>query len=147
MKKILPLIADSVYRISPRFYYGLRYFIIRKKFPNFKHPKDLSEYLLNEMLKPEFKRFADYTDKIKVREYVKNKKLAYILPQIYGVWDNSEDIDFNKLPKSFALKTNHGCGNHILCKDKSLLDIKKTKRIMGQLIQKNSLSENLITNI
>ncbi len=136
MNKILPFIADSVYRISPRFYYGLRYFIIRKKWPDFEHPKDLSEYLLNEMLKPEFKRFADYADKVKVRTYVRQKGLGKILPKIYGIWRDGKEIDFETLPISFALKTNHGCGNHILCKDKRELNTQQVRKMMNRIVRK-----------
>ena len=136
MKYLLQLIANSAFRISPKFYYGLRYFIVRKKMPDFQHPEDLSEYLLSEMLKPDFKQFADYADKIKVRQYVEEKGLASILPEIYGVWNDSKDIDFEKLPASFALKTNHGCGNHILCKDKSRLDVQQARKQMDNLVKK-----------
>lgn len=135
MSNLLPQVADLFYRMSPRFYYGLRYYLIRKRWPDFKNPKDLSEYLLGEMLKPEFKKFAYYADKVKVREYVESKGLADILPILYGVWDKAEDIDFSSLPQKFALKTNHGCGNHIICKNKGALDIDKAKVLMGTLVK------------
>ena len=123
MKSIAKL-ADLVYKVDKKLYYQLRYFMCRHKFANFKKPTNLSEYLLAEMLKPEFKRFSKYADKVAVQDYVRSKGLEHILPKCYGIWDNAKQIDFDKLPSKFALKTNHGCGNHIICRDKSQLNIK-----------------------
>jgi TupA-like ATPgrasp len=105
-----------------RLNYSLRYIHNRKRFPNFRNPKDLSERILASMLSPSFTKFAKYVDKVGVREYILEKGLGNILLEHYGVWENPEDIDFSKLPDKFALKTNNGVGNHIFCKDKSKLD-------------------------
>lgn len=133
---LLKKCANLFYRISPQCYYTIRYFCIRKQWPNFTKPTNLSEYLLSEMLKPEFKRFADYTDKIKVRQYIKDKGFTSILPKLYGVWENAYDIDFNILPEKFALKVNNGCGNHILCKAKRDLSVMKTRCFLNHLMTK-----------
>lgn len=134
--QLLKQCADLLYKISPRCYYSVRYFCIRKEWPDFKNPTNLSEFLLSEMLKPEFKRFAEYADKIKVRQYIINKGFPFILPKLYGVWDTAQEIDFERLPEKFALKVNNGCGHHILCKDKRELSIPKTRRLLTQLIKK-----------
>lgn len=118
-------LADLIFKINKPFYYQLRYFLTRHKFANFRHPSNLSEYILSEMLKPEFKRFAPFADKIEVRNYVESKGFKEILPRCYGVWSDANDIDFDKLPSQFALKTNHGCGNHIICRDKSSIDLRE----------------------
>ena len=67
-------------------------------------------------------------DKYEVRDYVKSKGLGNILNELYGVYDKPEDIDFNKLPNKFVIKTTAGGGgqNVIICDDKSKLDIKDT---------------------
>lgn len=44
------------------------------------------------------------------------------------MYKNAEDIDFNKLPKKFALKGTHGCGYNIICTDKEKLDLEKQKQ-------------------
>lgn len=116
-------IADFIYKINKKLYYQLRYLYTRHKLANFNKPSNLSEYLLSEMLKPSFKQFAPYADKVQVREYVKSKGLEHILPECYGVWSNADGINFDELPNKFALKTNHGCGNHIICRDKNKLNI------------------------
>lgn len=131
--------ADTLYRINKELYYRLRYFLVRGRWARFSAPRDLSEYLLSEMLKPDFKKYADYADKIKVRDYVAGKGLAGILPQVYGVWDNADEIDFDTLPDTFVLKTNHGCGNHIFCKAKKNLDIPAIRKKINKLLSKKNL--------
>lgn len=42
--------------------------------------------------------------------------------RLLGVWDDPADIDFDKLPQSFALKATHGCGWNIIVPDKSQFD-------------------------
>jgi hypothetical protein len=118
--------ATVILALDRKWLYKLRYFRRRRSLPNLEHPKDLSEHILSEMLKPYFAtRYADYADKIKVRQYVKDKGFEEILLKHYGVWDDAYKIDFNKLPDKFVLKTNNGCGEHIFCRDKSNLNIEK----------------------
>ena len=58
-------------------------------------------------------------DKYRVREYIAESGLSAILNEIYmGGLLRAEDIDFEKLPNKFYIKTNHGCGGNI-CVDKS----------------------------
>lgn len=40
------------------------------------------------------------------------------LPKLYGIWKSVDDIDFDKLPNSFVLKTNHDCGGVVLVPNK-----------------------------
>lgn len=71
-------------------------------------------------------------DKYRVREYVKSCNLDNLLIPLSGVWNNVNEIDFEKLPEQFVLKCNHGCGFNIICKDKDALDIEDTKRRINE---------------
>ena len=115
--------------------YRLRYYHQRKRFPNLKHPKDLSERLIAAMFSPEFLKFADYADKFKVRDYVKAKGLEDTLLSHYGVWDRPENIDFDSLPDKFILKVNNGCGSHVICKDKSQFNRDNTIKKLNANLQ------------
>lgn len=67
-------------------------------------------------------------DKYKVRDYIAEKLGEEYLIPLLGVWDDPDDIDFDKLPNQFVLKCNHNSGlGMCICKDKSKLDIKKVK--------------------
>lgn len=61
-------------------------------------------------------------DKYSVREYVSSKGLEHILNDIYGVYKNVDDINFDELPESFVMKVTHGCGQNLIVKDKSNID-------------------------
>ena len=103
--------------------YRLKYYHQRGHFPNLKHPKDLSEYLISKMFTQEFAdQKADCADKIKVREYLEKKGYGHLLLKHYGVWDRPEDINWESLPQKFILKANNGCGDHVICTDKDKLD-------------------------
>lgn len=71
-------------------------------------------------------------DKVAVRDYIKEKiGEEYLIPCL-GIWDNPDQIDFDKLPNQFVLKVNWGSGQNIIVKDKSKLDIDATKNQLAQ---------------
>lgn len=135
--------ADFVANVfGQRANYVLRYYSNRHRLPNFKHPKNLSERILSSMLSKDFLKFADYADKVKVRNYVKAKGLEHILLEQYGVWEDASQIDFDKLPEKFILKANNGCGGHVICTDKSQLDIPATIKMMNEALKGAALLKN-----
>ena len=64
------------------------------------------------------------------------------LPKLYGIWDSVDDIDFDKLPNSFVLKTNHDCGGVVLVPNKQ--DFLANKQFFNESMQK--LREHLTRN-
>lgn len=95
--------------------------------PDLKNPQTFSEKL--QWLKL-YNRRPEYTtmvDKYAVKEYVANIiGEEYIIPTL-GVWDKPEDIEWDKLPNQFVLKTTHGGGSNgvVICKDKTAFDKEK----------------------
>jgi hypothetical protein len=73
-------------------------------------------------------------DKIRVREYLEQKigieETERLICKKYGCFQSPEEIDFEKLPNQFVLKSNHASGQVLLCQDKSKLDIKKTRKTL-----------------
>lgn len=82
-------------------------------------------------------------DKYLVKDYV--AKLIgekYVIPLI-GVWDNVDDIDFDKLPDKFVLKCNHNSGTGMyICKDKSKLDINNVRKGLIKGLKQNYYLRN-----
>jgi hypothetical protein len=74
-------------------------------------------------------------DKCAVRSYVEEKIGKGHLPELYGVWDKVEDIDFDKLPDQFVLKSTHASGHVIICRDKSTLNRRVTCRTMASWLK------------
>lgn len=118
----------AIFERYPYLYLTQLYIKKRHRIPNFKNPKDLSEIVMSEALYNNLGQYAPYADKVKVREYIEEWGLGEYLPKIYGVWDNVDDISLDVLPNKFALKTNHGCGDHIFCYNKSNFDIDAARR-------------------
>ena len=94
------------------------------RYPDLKNPKTLNE-------KMQFLKLYKYrndplvtkcTDKYLVREYVKQCGCEEILNDLYGVYDNANQIPWDELPQSFVLKCNHGSGGNIICRNKDDLD-------------------------
>lgn len=89
---------------------------------NWDAPYDLNEKIHWLKLYTDTSEWSRLADKYLVREYVKEKGLGDILIPLYGKWDSADDIDFDKLPLSFILKTNHGSGEIIKVLDKNLIN-------------------------
>lgn len=110
---------------------------------DWKNPKTFSEKL--QWLKL-YNRKPEYTtmvDKFAVKEYVANLiGEEYIIPTL-GVWDTPEEIEWDKLPDQFVLKTTHGGGSCgvVICKDKSSFNrmaaIEKLRKSMKSCIYKS----------
>jgi hypothetical protein len=135
-------------RISPYWSTKYRWYKSCGKNLNLGHPITFNEKLLwlNLYWKDPIKRRCG--DKYTVRQYVKECGCPEILNELYGIWNCPEEIEWDKLPEEFVLKTTHDNGgrlgeNTIICTNKKNFD--KNKAIIGL---KNSLkrSEWLIHN-
>lgn len=115
--KILSFLPDRVML-------GLQYYIKMGRKCNFNKPKTWTEKL--QLYKIYYRNpiLGICVDKYNVRQYVTNCGLKDILVDLYGIFLNAEDINLDKLPKSFVVKTTDGGGgnNIILVKDKFVLD-------------------------
>ncbi len=105
---------------------------------NWNNPKTYTEKL--QWLKL-YDRSADYTllvDKVRVKDYVKNIiGPEHIIPTI-AVWNNADEIDFEKLPDQFVLKCNHNSSSGIcICRDKKLIDILEVRRKLNNCLKSN----------
>lgn len=49
-------------------------------------------------------------DKYNIRQFVEAKKMLQIMPKLYGVYKDSGEIEFDKLPKKYVLKISQSCG-------------------------------------
>ena len=123
------LIWNGYYdRMNDEKYLKIRYKLAFGQSLYLEHPQTFNEKL--QWLKL-YDRRPEYTmmvDKYKVREYIAEKLGEEYLIPLLGVWDNPDEIDFDALPNQFVLKCNHNSGlGMCICKDKSKLDIPKTK--------------------
>lgn len=76
-------------------------------------------------------------DKYAVRDYVKEKIGGKYLNELYGVYDKPAEVDFDQLPNQFVLKGVHGFHLNLIVKDKTDLNLKKTKYILNKWMYKD----------
>lgn len=121
---------EIITKISPKFCCKILFYIRTKKIPNLKNPKTFNE-------KTSYLKIYKYSndnlvincaDKYEVRDFVDNKGLKNLLNELYGVYDNFDEIDFDILPDKFALKCTHGCAYNIICSDKGKFDIDSARK-------------------
>ena len=113
--------------LSPVFLNRFRYRLAWGRWPELKQPKTFDEKLqwLNLFWQEPLK--ARCGDKFTVRGFVEEHQLGYILPELFGVYEASEDLRLEDLPNRFVLKCSHGCKCNVFCPDKATLDWALTK--------------------
>lgn len=109
---------------------AFKYYSFRHRWPNLDNPQDLSEHILSNMCKPDFLKYADLADKVKVHDYIKSKGLGHILLKHYKVWESVDDISIDDLPNKFILKPNNGSGGHVYCRNKKSFDLDAAKKYL-----------------
>lgn len=104
------------------------------------NPKDINEKILWLSLYSDITEWSRMSDKYAVRSYVEELGLGETLVKLYGKWDRAEDIEWEKLPNQFVLKTNNGSGTVKLVTDKGQLDIPTTTKLLDGWLHKNMSS-------
>ena len=109
-------------RCSPKTLFSLQYYKTYGKFLNYRHPNSFYEKIGYLQYYTDTTQWSKLADKIAVRDFIKEKGLGDMLTTLLGVYNHSFEIDYDKLPKSFVLKTNHGSATNIFVKDKDNID-------------------------
>lgn len=138
-KKIIDHILNSrVFRPLPdSMYLKIRYRLKTGEKLNLDNPKTFNEKL--QWLKIHDRRdiYTTMVDKCEAKEYVE-KVIGggYIIPTI-GVYDEFDDIDFNKMPEQFVMKCTHDSGGLVVVKDKSKFDVDKARKKINKSLRRN----------
>lgn len=98
------------------------------RWPDLKNPQDINEKLMWMELYSDTSEWSRLADKYKVREYVKEKGFEKNLIPFYGEYDKYNQIDFERLPESFVIKSRNGCAQTAIIRDKKSIDHKKLKK-------------------
>lgn len=104
---------------------------------NLKNPVGFNEKLNWLKVNDVHPEYTALVDKVKVREYVKQKIGEDICFPILGAWEKYKDIDFNSLPEKFVLKCNHDSGSVKIIKDKSAIDHKELAKFFKGRLKMN----------
>ena len=126
------LFKISLTLISPKLNTRVLYYVKFHKPINLKNPVTLDEKIHWLKYNTYYKNplITQCADKYAVRRYIEDCGCPEILNDLYGAYDRVEDIPWSSLPSKFVIKWNFGCGQNLICQDKSQLDIEKTKNLL-----------------
>ena len=101
------------------------------------NPKTYNEKLQWLKLNDRNPLYTTLVDKYEVKKYVGNIIGEKYIIKTLGVYDRFNQIEFEKLPKQFVIKSTHDSGGIVICKDKSKLDKKRAKRKIEKSLKTN----------
>lgn len=138
IRKASPLIKNDERYL--RWYY---YLSMHKRL-NLKTPTTYNEKINWLKLHDHNPLYTTLVDKLKVKDYVTEKIGAEHVIRTLGVWKHAEDIDWDKLPDRFVLKTTQGGGNIgvMICRDKSKFDTAKATANMNAALKQDLYSSS-----
>lgn len=132
-------LGQCVFKMMPdSIFIKIQYRSIMKKNLNLKNPKGFNEKLQWLKLHDRKPEYSIYADKYAVREFIKNTIGEDYLTRLYGVWDDSEDINFDILPQQFVIKGSHDSGSVVVCRDKAGVNVDEVKSEMKKVLKKNN---------
>ncbi len=107
---------------------------------DWKNPKTLNEKIRWLIYNEKLDLKTKLTDKILVKSYVAQKIGKNHSAELYGVYDDFDEIDFDVLPNEFLLKANSGWQMNLFVKNKKELNKNVKKNI--KIITKKWLNTN-----
>lgn len=124
------MVLNSMRFIPDSLMLPLQYRIKLGRKLNLKNPKRFTEKLQWYKMNYRNPIMHKCVDKYLVREYVKSKGLEKILIPLIGYYKSIDEIEWDKLPEKFVIKTTHGGGglNVLVCPNKKKLDYKSIKQ-------------------
>lgn len=134
MKKILKKVSHLV---PDKVYISLRYRAMLGYWPNFNNPKTLNEKLQWIKLYDRRPEYTMLVDKYEVKKYIAKELGEEYLISTLGIWNDFDEIDFDKLPEKFVLKCTHNSGGLVICQNKDKLDINDAKRTIQFALKDN----------
>lgn len=117
---------DYLRNNNPQKWWSVNHYRITGKHLNLEKPYNLNEKIQYMSFNSDTSEWSRLTDKITVRDYVRDCGYPDILCDLYGTYQHSSEIDYSTLPNQFVLKTNNSCATNIFVRNKSELDIDAT---------------------
>ena len=115
-------IVAALTKISPTLATKFLYLISTGKIINLKNPKTFNEKVQWLKLYWQHPLVIKCADKYEVRSFIEERGCKEILNELYGVYNNTDEIDWDFLPEKFVLKTTNACGTNIICNNKADLN-------------------------
>ena len=120
-------------------YLKWRYRLIFGKKLNLNHPRDYNEKINWLKLYNRDTRYTKLVDKAEVKKIVSPIIGEDKIIKTFGVWDSFDEINFERLPNMFVLKSTNGGGGTgvVICKDNNTFNIIEAKKRIEKSMQYN----------
>lgn len=136
-KILIILDKKNIICLSDKRYLEILYKSIFNKKLNLENPKTFNEKLQWLKLYDRKPEYTKMVDKYEVKEYVSAIIGKEYIIKTLGIYNNFDEIDFNKLPNQFVIKCTHDSGGVVICKNKEKLDIKEAKKKINKSLKNN----------
>lgn len=137
--KIVVILMDKgiLNFLSDKSFLKLKFKLITGYKLNLKSPETFNEKIQWLKLYDRKDIYTIMVDKCEAKKYVSNIiGNEYIIPTI-GVYNNYEEINFEKLPNQFVIKPTHTSGNVFICKDKNSINHKKLRKTIKKWLKRD----------
>ena len=130
LKQLSHLLPDKIYL-------SIKFRMRMGKWIDWKNPTTFNEKLQWLKLYDRKPVYVTIVDKYEVKKYVSTFiGSQYIIPTI-GVWDQFDEIDFDRLPDQFVLKCTHDSGGLVICKNKKEFNKTEAKNVLERCLRNN----------
>lgn len=103
---------------------------------NLENPKTFNEKLQWLKIYDRKPIYSALVDKYEVKQFVTDQiGPGHVIPTL-GIYNSVDEINYDKLPDSFVIKTTHDSGTVIVCKDKSILDKNYVKKFITKRLKR-----------
>ena len=120
-------------------------YMFKKKFGyklDLKHPKTYNEKINWIKAKYYNPLYEKCSDKILVREYIKEKGYENLLTKVYKIYNSTDEINLDELPNKFVIKPSHSSGGVFVVKDKKNFDFDKVKETLDRKLNESLYTKN-----
>lgn len=115
--------------------FALRYYKKFHRFLQLKNPTLYYDKTFWLSMNSDTTIWSQLTDKYEVRGFVEQRCGSGILNDLYGVYETPDEIEWDKLPQQFVMKTTNGCASNVFVKDKSLANFAQIKHDLSQFLK------------
>lgn len=136
-KTLLKLDESKVLRLSDKKYAQVCYFVTFKRTLNLRNPKEYNEKLNWLKLYNHNPIYQELVDNYSVRKYISRVLGDEYLIHLMGACSSIDDIDFDKLPHQFVMKSSFNSKNVLVCQNKNYFDKENAKRKMNEFLNQD----------
>jgi hypothetical protein len=113
--------------LPPKIYTRISYEYYTGKKLDLENPIEFNEKIQWQKVYYHPKILTQLVDKYAVRTYVEEKIGGQYLNEVYGVYENAEDVPFDEFPNKFVVKATHTSSHNLIVTNKK--DLNKIKAI------------------